>query len=356
MVKNNRIVHIDALRGVAVLLMVMVHAAATWNPFDAAAGPSLLALIVSGLGGLAAPLFVTLFGWGMHHRTLTWAQRWGFAGFFIICQLIVNASAPHLFELFTPGVLSLFALLTLTQPWWAAPWHSKQPAFHQWAWFTGALLLLYVLLTPFRGPSQWDARVEAGSVAVVLSHLVLTGTYPLVPWVAFAAMGTMIAASEAPEVSRQNTLRLTLVGFLISIVILFESLRTGAVWALPTGDATLTFFPANIPFLIAATTGVGLCWLLAEERWRWSLLADLGRCSLTVYVAHFLPLVWLASLDEQHQWSLSTSSTVTLAYTLTWGWIGAMWYRKASGWTLEAALRHLLRSAQKTNSGAEVEG
>ena len=30
MVKNNRIVHIDALRGVAVLLMVMVHAAATW--------------------------------------------------------------------------------------------------------------------------------------------------------------------------------------------------------------------------------------------------------------------------------------------------------------------------------------
>ena len=46
---------IDSLRGLAVLLMVMVHAAATWNPFSSAQS-SILAYTVAGLGGLAAPL------------------------------------------------------------------------------------------------------------------------------------------------------------------------------------------------------------------------------------------------------------------------------------------------------------
>ena len=51
----NRISHIDSLRGLAVLLMVMVHAAATWNPLQGDQS-SLLAYTISGLGGLAAPL------------------------------------------------------------------------------------------------------------------------------------------------------------------------------------------------------------------------------------------------------------------------------------------------------------
>ena len=51
MASAKRLVHIDGLRGLAVLLMVMVHAAATWSP-STASSTSLLAMIVSGLGGL----------------------------------------------------------------------------------------------------------------------------------------------------------------------------------------------------------------------------------------------------------------------------------------------------------------
>ena len=53
---------IDQLRGLAILLMVMVHAAATWAPSEAST-ISLFAIIIAGLGGLAAPLFVTVGGW-----------------------------------------------------------------------------------------------------------------------------------------------------------------------------------------------------------------------------------------------------------------------------------------------------
>ena len=64
MQENYRYGQIDSLRGLAVLLMVMVHAAATWNPYTEPQ-ISLLAYTVAGLGGLAAPLFVTIFGWGL---------------------------------------------------------------------------------------------------------------------------------------------------------------------------------------------------------------------------------------------------------------------------------------------------
>ena len=69
-----RIPHIDSLRGLAVLLMVMVHAAATWNPFHQVQLTP-LAYVVSGLGGLAAPLFVTLFGRGIARGRMTGKQR-----------------------------------------------------------------------------------------------------------------------------------------------------------------------------------------------------------------------------------------------------------------------------------------
>ena len=110
-----RIPHIDSLRGLAVLLMVMVHTAATWNPFHQVQLTP-LAYVVSGLGGLAAPLFVTLFGWGIARGRMTGKQRFFQATFLLIAQVGVNITSPHLFHPFTPGILSLMAILTLALP------------------------------------------------------------------------------------------------------------------------------------------------------------------------------------------------------------------------------------------------
>ena len=74
MTASSRSTHIDALRGLAVLLMVFVHAAATWEP-TLSGNLLVFGLIVSAGGGLAAPLFVALLGWGLAQRDLTMQQR-----------------------------------------------------------------------------------------------------------------------------------------------------------------------------------------------------------------------------------------------------------------------------------------
>ena len=49
--------------------MVFVHAAATWQPSNISQ-TSLLGILAGAIGGLAAPLFVTLFGWGLANSSL----------------------------------------------------------------------------------------------------------------------------------------------------------------------------------------------------------------------------------------------------------------------------------------------
>jgi uncharacterized membrane protein len=334
-----RLVHIDALRGLAVLLMVMVHAAATWNPMQANATPTLLAYLVSGLGGLAAPLFVTLFGWGLAQRAIGWNQRLRTAAFLLACQLLVNISAPHLFEPWTPGVLSLFAVLMVTHPLWSRPWRREKNAHQTFLAFASALFVLHYVLQPYWGPSEWAARVSTPDFTTFVTHLAITGTYPLLPWVVFAALGTAIANTPSPKENESAMLKLFGFGFLLSSGILAYTLHTGGVWALPTGDAMLTFFPANLPFLVAALTGTALLWLASLHFSQLSVLGDVGQCSLSVYVGHFVPFVWMASLDERYAWSLNISMVVTLGYTLGWVVLGTLWHRHAKAWTLESVMR-----------------
>ena len=92
---NGRLEYIDSLRGLAVLLMVMVHAAATWSP-STASQQSLIGYVAAGLGGLAAPLFVVLFGWSISKSELTNRKITVRAGVLFAAQILLNSIAPHL--------------------------------------------------------------------------------------------------------------------------------------------------------------------------------------------------------------------------------------------------------------------
>ena len=349
MTANTRLIYIDALRGLAVLLMVMVHAAATWSPPELG-DPTILALVVSGLGGLAAPLFVALLGWGLHQRPRPFRQRFRQAVFLFLCQLAVNLSAPHLFDPFTPGVLSLMAMLIVFEPYWSWPWRRVQDPAVAFGLFTATVFIVMWLVGDARGASSWAARVETDGVGVFFSHLVLTGTYPLLPWVVFAGFGTAVGASK-----RSLHATVMMPGFILSAALLVHAGRTGQVWARPTGDAVLTFFPANVPFLIAAMTGVSLLWWLAERIVMLHPLADVGRCSLTVYVVHFAPFAYTHGWANGDSWSLHMAMFATLAYTACWGAVGTLWFQKGQRWTLESVWRWF-SSRDQNESASDVKG
>ena len=327
---------IDALRGLAVLLMVMVHLAATVQPADAST-TSALAYVVAGLGGLAAPLFVVLAGWSAAGRPRPFSVRVRRAGLLLACQVVVNLSAPHLYDPLTPGVLSLFALLALV------PLRTDRVGVQRLTRWAGAAACLVVVvgLPAWQGPSGWAARVSVDSPWTLLQHLVLTGLYPLVPWLLLAMLGVHLREAVGPRPAR-GVVALAGVGLASSAWALAFSITSGRAWAAPTspsGDALLVFFPANALFLLAASAGVLLLWSTGPLLSRAPGLPALGRGSLTAYVAH-TPVLWLLHRAEPAMgWSGSTAALLVLVGTLVWWPMAAHLPSRAQAWTLEAMLR-----------------
>ena len=338
-----RIEHIDSIRAIAVLLMVMVHAAATWGP-PSTTQPSALVYAVSGLGGLAAPLFVTVFGWGCVQGTSTQRQRSLRAAFFIVAQGAINASSPHLFEFWTPGVLTLFALLTLAQPLWLKALQSEQiPTFH----LTVLASFCIIFLAPeFQGQSVWASRIETEGIQQWAGHALLTGTYPLFPWLMYAMFGAWIAFSDGKPglfPSNKESISMLIGAFVCTAFTFGFAMFHGLQWAAPTGDALLTFFPANVPFLIASMLGVSLIWLLLE-RVPLPQLSLLGQRSLTIYLAHFIPIGLFYSLDETYGFSLAASMAFVIAYTIVWWPAAHAWDRLAPRTNVEQLFRAMSKN------------
>ena len=339
-----RIQHIDSLRGVAVLLMVMVHAAATWNPFHSPQ-PTLLAYIISGLGGLAAPLFVTLFGWGVLRSDIPLRQRVFQSFFLFVMQILVNLTSPHLFQIFTPGVLSLMAVLNIVLPTLSNRF--KSSSIQLLFFLTTLVFLIQFLFPEIQGEGSWADRVDDSSLSIVLSNLFFTGTYPLFPWILFAALGATISTSGANKgasVEPINAVRFAIgFGILFCIVSFYLAQKSSELWAHPTADATLTFFPANTAFIIAAFTGVMIIWQIIQTINPQSLTSA-GKMSLTIYVIHFIPLTLMQDYEVTYQWGLTTSSLVVLIYTLIWIPLSTQWLKRYPKATLEATLRVIRKS------------
>jgi len=326
---------IDQIRGLAILLMIMVHGAATWAPSNAST-TSFLAIVVASLGGLAAPLFVTVGGWVTVQSSWTIRKAFIRFTFLMIAQFLVNITAPHLFDPFTPGVLSLFAILYLLAPLWI------RIARNSIACGTTLVLIGFIntVLSPGDVSLSWNDRIEVSGINQIVSHLLVTGTYPLFPWMFFSILGAGINI-HAPTIRRLGLV--AALGMALCISFLYESMQTGIPFAQPRGEAILTFFPANTPFLIGACTGVLIIWLLLENRQPLRGLDHLGQLSLTLYLVHFVPIY----LGSSVVLAWSSAVPVVIAFTVVWWPMGVFWRTRFPTYSLEHALRQISRHEEE---------
>lgn len=340
---TSRLRHIDLMRGLAILFMVEAHAASTFRPVGVD-DASILGLVVSSVAGLAAPLFVTISGWGLHTSVKrreggdfsAWMRWLGPRVVILVaCQLVVNLVMSHIFDWSAPGVLTLLAIVALLSPLLARLSTPVRSALFV------LLLASPSLLPDFTGVAMtWDDRVSVAGVGVWFSRLLFDGTYPLLPWLSFALLGGMLA--DLDDTTRRRVLCL---GILLSVGTMVWSATSGVSWALTSGDALLTFFPASSAFLlVAATTVLALHELTLRATLpdhglpNWT--SNLGRLSLSVYVLHFVPLAIYARMVETPP-SLFLGMGLTLVYVLLWIPVGNGWFERAGDYSLEGLLKRL---------------
>lgn len=351
-----RLKHIDRIRAIAVLFMVEVHTAAIVPPSGITVGHP-AAFVAAAFGGMAAPMFVTVSGWGMYssasrrlsegHSASQWVN-WIVPRFALLClcqilvNILLNVERGGRFEWHTPGVLTLLAISAVICP-----------ALVRTSMRARSILMLLFCVSPLlmgasSGPEiGWFERVDARDIQEWMARLLWNGTYPVLPWLFYILLGTVLQDLREDYRARERGIVL---GIIATSITLAMSVAEGIDWALTSGDAVLTFFPASMPFLVVSGTMVALALRILEGKEesggeplmgdRLSLLEPAGRMSLTIYVSHFAVLGVVALLmDGEPRMSLVPAFLVTILHTIVWIPLAVIHESRFPGLSLEGLLR-----------------
>ena len=351
-----RLKHIDRIRAIAVLFMVEVHTAAIVPPSGITVGHP-AAFVAAAFGGMAAPMFVTVSGWGMYssasrrlsegHSASQWVN-WIVPRFALLClcqilvNILLNVERGGRFEWHTPGVLTLLAISAVICP-----------ALVRTSMRARSILMLLFCVSPLlmgasSGPELgWFERVDARGIQEWMARLLWNGTYPVLPWLFYILLGTVLQDLREDYRARERGIVL---GIIATTITLAMSVAEGIDWVLTSGDAVLTFFPASMPFLVVSGTMVALALRILEGKEesggeplmgdRLSLLEPAGRMSLTIYVSHFAVLGVVALLmDGEPRMSLVPAFLVTILHTIVWIPLAVIHESRFPGLSLEGLLR-----------------
>lgn len=214
------------------------------------------------------------------------------------------------------------------------------------------LMLLFCVSPLLMGASSgpelgWFERVDARGIQEWMARLLWNGTYPVLPWLFYILLGTVLQDLREDYRARERGIVL---GIIATSITLAMSVAEGIDWALTSGDAVLTFFPASMPFLVVSGTMVALALRILEGKEesggeplmgdRLSLLEPAGRMSLTIYVSHFAVLGVVALLmDGEPRMSLVPAFLVTILHTIVWIPLAVIHESRFPGLSLEGLLR-----------------
>ncbi len=336
---------LDAMRGLAVLFMLEVHLGFWWARNLPEGNP--LVDLGTVLGGTAAPLFLILAGIGLSLSRarepsgfLARSARRGFA--LLVAGVIFTFVEQVVYGPFGWGVLQCIGVSVIV----CAAAMRAPPSARALA---GVALMILASVLRWQlgvpGVLYSNDMMAVGSAGDYLRGMLLSGFFPLIPWLGFALVGSaagdwlFIRGSENPR-DRAGAVNLFLLSFFLIV--------SGAA-VLSRGTAP-EFFPPSLSFSLLVC---GVC-LLAVPIFTavrfpgGNPLSALGRVSLTAFVVHHLVgFEAFRAAGLLHSFDLTTALALVL---LTWAlallaaWA---WSRKGFRYGLEWAVGLLERRTSK---------
>lgn len=359
---RKRLLGLDALRGIAVFLMIEQHLG-VWLWRGPNRGevmgdyPGLLAF--NGLGGGAAPAFVTLAGIGASLLVSKREQP----DQTLILRGIVVMGFGYLLSFLTPSWFtwqSWFVLHLMGFGMLVTPLLRRLPTSALLGLGLAVLLATGWLQATIGIPIRLDNAYMAGRSPrspdewTALRIALVEGQFPIFPWFSFYLAGLACGRWIADDkLARVGTLAAGVAGVgVVGVAVGFAapSAQASAMWR--TVILNVPFFPAS-PTLVALLLGVVLLGIWGVMAWdAYSPMSDrnvlvtLGRASLTLLLVH----VWLfreaTRLPGIEMWqALSASGALAVLFTFvavaavaSWAW-QRVDYRFGAEWLLRKLAR-----------------
>lgn len=299
--QSTRIAGLDILRGIAVILMVQQHAGFWfWNnkgPMAASMGEYPLMVIINGLGGLAAPLFILLAGTGAAFFAAAGAKPAAFIKrglIIIIFGYILNFLTPSWFSPASWYVLHLIGTGLIFTPLFL-----KVP---EKVLFIAAGIIVAatpLLLAIFNLPRYFSNEMMASfsGIGDIFSHAVMSGNFPVFPWMALFISGIAAGKWIVEENYRKiiKAAAFTAAFALILAVIKFSNISfVNSSWGVKMFVINLYMYPAYpVQFLFLSFLALVSLYtiLMIDKKYGFSsgnIVALTGRMSLTVFMLHII--------------------------------------------------------------------
>ncbi len=361
MPRSKRILSLDALRGLAVFLMMEQHMGVWLWRGRGSTSEAVYPLLVgfNALGGGAAPLFVSLAGAGtslfIHNRPQgadrTLVQRglvlMGFG-------LALNLMTPSWFSWGSWFVLHMMGFAIATSPLW-------RRLSTRWLLTISLLVILATVFwqqgfaTPFVASNKFmSATTRPGSA---LRLMVAEGHFPVFPWLSMFLLGMVVGRwIIADRLGNLLKWLAVTVGIACALIIgktlgqngLFEMSRGTFLYRL--FSLRLGFYPATPAImLILESVVLVLVWsaLMLERRrpGMWtsrSIAICFGRASLTLLLVHVVLFREVSRpLGLWHGVRAGTALMIIAGWSVLTAWLAQRWQRVGYRFGAEWLLRKL---------------